>query len=79
MGEKLLVALTMEGKLAGEGLQNIDKDDDMLWRRNSSREMGSGNQLTLSGKLSMQNTGSCSRQLLSRTMTYLRSKCQAIF
>ena len=30
MGKKLLVALTMEGKFAGEGLQNIDKDDDML-------------------------------------------------
>jgi len=25
-----LVALTMEGKFAGEGLQNIDEDDDML-------------------------------------------------
>ncbi len=30
MGKKLLVALTMEGKCAGEGLQNIDEDDDML-------------------------------------------------
>jgi hypothetical protein len=30
MGNKLLVALTMEGKFAGEGLQNIDEDDDML-------------------------------------------------
>jgi len=30
MGTKLLVALTMEGKFAGEGLQNIDEDDDML-------------------------------------------------
>jgi superfamily II DNA or RNA helicase len=30
MGKKLLVALTMEGKFAGEGLQNIDEDDDML-------------------------------------------------
>jgi hypothetical protein len=30
MGRKLLVALTMEGKFAGEGLQNIDEDDDML-------------------------------------------------
>ncbi|HZC21854.1 MAG TPA: helicase-related protein, partial [Candidatus Binatia bacterium] len=30
MGEKLLVALTMEGKFAGEGLQSIDEDDDML-------------------------------------------------
>jgi hypothetical protein len=28
MGKKLLVALTMEGKFAGEGLQSID--DDML-------------------------------------------------
>ena len=30
MGKKLLVALTMEGRFAGEGLQNIDEDDDML-------------------------------------------------
>ena len=30
MGKKLLVALTMEGKFACEGLQNIDEDDDML-------------------------------------------------
>jgi hypothetical protein len=30
MGKKLLVALTMEGKFAGEGLQNMDEDDDML-------------------------------------------------
>ena len=30
MGKKLLVALTMEGKFAGEGLQTIDQDDDML-------------------------------------------------
>jgi superfamily II DNA or RNA helicase len=30
MGKKLLVALTMEGKFAGEGLQNIDENDDML-------------------------------------------------
>ncbi len=30
MGKKLLVALTMEGKFAGEGLQSIDGDDDML-------------------------------------------------
>jgi len=30
MGKKLLVALTMESKFAGEGLQSIDEDDDML-------------------------------------------------
>jgi hypothetical protein len=30
MGKKLLVALTMEGKFAGEGLQTIDEDEDML-------------------------------------------------
>jgi len=30
MGKKLMVALTMEGKFAGEGLQNIDEDGDML-------------------------------------------------
>jgi hypothetical protein len=30
MGKKLLVARTMEGKFAGEGLQSIDEDDDML-------------------------------------------------
>jgi len=30
MGKKLLVALTLEGKFAGEGLHNIEEDDDML-------------------------------------------------
>jgi hypothetical protein len=30
MGKKLLVALPVEGKFAGEGLQTIDEDDDML-------------------------------------------------
>ena len=30
MVKKLLVALTMEGKFAGEGLQSIDEDDDVL-------------------------------------------------
>jgi hypothetical protein len=30
MGKKLLVALTMEGKFAGEGLHDIEEDDDML-------------------------------------------------
>ena len=30
MGKKLLVALTTEGKFAGEGLQSIDEDDDLL-------------------------------------------------
>ena len=30
MGKKLLVALAMEGKFVGEGLQTLDEDDDML-------------------------------------------------
>lgn len=30
MGKKLLVALTMEGKFAGGGVQSIDEGDDML-------------------------------------------------
>lgn len=30
MGKKLLVALAMEGKFAGEGLHSLDEDDDML-------------------------------------------------
>src|SRR5579864_6348697 len=30
MGKKLLVALTLEGKFAGEGLHDIEDDDDML-------------------------------------------------
>ncbi len=30
MGKKLLVALTLEGKFAGEGLHDIEEDDDML-------------------------------------------------
>jgi hypothetical protein len=33
MGKKLLVALTIEGKFAGEGLQSFDEDDDMLSAR----------------------------------------------
>ncbi|HEU5413496.1 MAG TPA: AAA family ATPase [Candidatus Angelobacter sp.] len=30
MGRKLLVALAMEGKFSGDGLQTLDEDDDML-------------------------------------------------
>ena len=30
MGKKLLVALAMEGKFAGEGLHSLDEEDDML-------------------------------------------------
>lgn len=30
MGKKLLVALTLEGKFAGEGLHDMEEDDDML-------------------------------------------------
>jgi len=30
MGKKLLVALTLEGKFAGEGLHDVEEDDDML-------------------------------------------------
>jgi hypothetical protein len=30
MGKKLLVALALEGKFAGEGLQALDEDEDML-------------------------------------------------
>jgi hypothetical protein len=30
IGKKLLVAITMEGKFASEGLQSIDENDDML-------------------------------------------------
>ena len=30
MGKKLLVALTLEGKFVGEGLHDIEDDDDML-------------------------------------------------
>ena len=30
MGKKLLVALTIEGKFAAEGLHDIEEDDDML-------------------------------------------------
>jgi len=42
MSKKLLVALTMEGKFAGEGLQSIDE---------TMREMELGNPPTPSGKL----------------------------
>ena len=30
-GKKLLVALTLEGKFGGGGLQSIDEDEDVLW------------------------------------------------
>jgi hypothetical protein len=30
MGKKMLVALMMEGKFSGEGLQSLDADEDML-------------------------------------------------
>src|SRR5260370_2505191 len=30
LGKKLLVALAVEGKFAGDGLQTLDEDDDML-------------------------------------------------
>ena len=30
MGKKMLVALRMEGKFSGEGLQSLDADDDLM-------------------------------------------------
>jgi hypothetical protein len=53
MGKKLLVALTMEGKFAGEGLQSIDETMtcSRRWHENWSREMELGNPPTPSGKL----------------------------
>jgi hypothetical protein len=30
MGKKMLVALTMEGKFSGEGLQSFDADEDLI-------------------------------------------------
>ena len=53
MGTRLLVALTMEGKLAGEGLQSIDETMtcSRRWHENWSREMELGNPPTPSGKL----------------------------
>jgi hypothetical protein len=52
MGKKLLVALTMEGKFAGEGLQSIDEDDDSFrqWRGNWLKGMASATPPTPSGE-----------------------------
>ena len=61
MGKKLLVALTMEGKFAGEGLQSIDEDNDMLSRRRGSwsRGMVLAKPRTPSGEPLTQNIKSC--------------------
>jgi len=77
MGKKLLVALTMEGKFAGEGLQSIDQDDDMLsaWRESWWRGMALAILPTPCGEPSVQNIKSYSRGLLIATMTTHPSKC----
>jgi len=48
MGKKLLVALTMEAKFAGEGLQSIDEDDDVLWAMARKQTLLNPSKVTLS-------------------------------
>jgi len=70
MGKKLLVALTMEGKFAGEGLQSIDEDDDML--SSMARELvernGIGESADAVWKALKQNIRSYFRPLLEQWM-----------
>jgi hypothetical protein len=70
MWKKLLVALTMEGKFAGEGLQSIDEDMTCFrqWRGNWSRGTVLARPLIPFGKLSAQNIKSYSRGILLATM-----------
>jgi superfamily II DNA or RNA helicase len=66
MGKKLLVALTMEGKFAGEGLQSIDEDDDMLsaMARELVERNGIGEAADAVWKALNLNIKSCFRRLL---------------
>lgn len=61
MGKKLLVALTMEGKFAGEGLQSIDEDDDMLsaMARELVERNGVGDSADRSGASCTTSTRGC--------------------
>ena len=79
MGKKLLVALTMEGKFAGEGLQSIDEDDDMLsaMARELVERNGIGETADSVLKPSTQNIRSCSQPLHVVTMLPHPSNCRA--
>jgi hypothetical protein len=73
MGKKLLVALTMEGRFAGEGFQSIDEDDDMLSA--TARELVKRNG-TFGGP-SVSNIKGCFRGVLTVTMAH-PSKCRLL-
>jgi hypothetical protein len=77
MGKKLLVALTMEGKFAGEGLQSIDEDDDMLsaMARELVERNGIGDSADSRGP-SVSNIKGCFRGVLTVTMMARPSKCR---
>ena len=72
MGKKLLVALTMEGKFAGEGLQNIDEDDDMLsaLARELVERNGIGETDDAIWKLSTRRIKSCFQRLADPTAIF---------
>lgn len=72
MGKKLLVALTMEGKFAGEGLQSIDEDDDMLsaMARELVERNGIGESADAVWKALTPNIRSCSPRRLDRTKMF---------
>ena len=65
----------MEGKFAGEGLQNIDEDDDMLsaMARELVERNGIGESADSVWKALTQNTTSSSRQRFALSMTSLPS------
>ena len=65
MGKKLLVALTMEGKFAGEGLQASMKTMTCFrqWRGNWLKGMTSAILPTPFGERSVQNIKSCFQRL----------------
>ena len=51
MGRKMLVALMMEGKFSGEGLQSLDADEDLVsaMARELVEKVGLANRPTQSG------------------------------
>jgi hypothetical protein len=70
----------MEGKFAGEGLQNIDEDDDMLsaMARELVERNGIGEGADAVWKALNENTRSYFQQRLSPTMIPLPSKRLAV-
>ena len=79
MGKKLLVALTMEGKFAGEGLQTSMKTMtcSRRWRGNWSRGTASAILPTRFGEPSTQNIKSCFQASSQSDDDASSSKCRA--